>query len=124
MNNVLEAVGKYLSSEQLALFTKTYNEKYQEYEKIEIYPGYKLTTQEYGADTKAVCGLFRCFRQNRGGLGIREKPPRGRGLQIVVHDAKGSFFPTEIGDCILVGRKLRCVDGKDFRLVERYAQIS
>jgi DNA repair protein RadC len=44
MNNVLEAVGKYLSSEQLALFTKTYNEKYQEYEKMEIYPGYKLTT--------------------------------------------------------------------------------
>lgn len=44
MNNVLEAVGKYLSSDELALFTKTYNEKYKEYEKMEIYPGYKLTT--------------------------------------------------------------------------------
>lgn len=43
MKKLLEILSEYLSTNEIELFKKTYTEKYEEYNNLEIYTGYKLT---------------------------------------------------------------------------------
>jgi len=43
MSKIFELVSKYLNNTEYELFVKTYNDKYKEYENLEVYKGYKLT---------------------------------------------------------------------------------